>query len=45
MIPVSLTTLADISGGTLHGSDLVLNDVTTDTRKVTPGSLFVALVG
>jgi len=45
MIPVSLTTLADISGGTLHGSDLVLSDVTTDTRKVTPGSLFVALVG
>jgi len=45
MIPVSLTTLADISGGALHGSDLVLSDVTTDTRKVTPGSLFVALVG
>ncbi|MBU5377836.1 MAG: UDP-N-acetylmuramoyl-tripeptide--D-alanyl-D-alanine ligase [Pantoea sp.] len=45
MIPVSLTTLADISGGALHGSDLVLSDVTTDTRNVTPGSLFVALVG
>lgn len=45
MIPVSLTTLADISGGALHGSDLVLSDVTTDTRNVTPGTLFVALVG
>ncbi|POW60948.1 UDP-N-acetylmuramoyl-tripeptide--D-alanyl-D-alanine ligase [Candidatus Pantoea alvi] len=45
MIPVSLKTLAEISGGTLHGSDLTLNEVTTDTRKVTPGSLFVALVG
>ncbi|OQP34338.1 UDP-N-acetylmuramoyl-tripeptide--D-alanyl-D-alanine ligase [Pantoea latae] len=45
MIPVSLTTLAEISGGALHGSDLTLNDVTTDTRKVTQGSLFVALVG
>lgn len=45
MIPVSLKTLAEISGGTLHGSDLILNEVTTDTRKVTPGSLFVALVG
>lgn len=45
MIPVSLKTLAEIGGGTLHGSDLTLNEVTTDTRKVTPGSLFVALVG
>ena len=45
MIPVSLKTLADISGGTLHGADLTLADVTTDTRKVTAGSLFVALVG
>ncbi|WP_313697544.1 UDP-N-acetylmuramoyl-tripeptide--D-alanyl-D-alanine ligase [Pantoea sp.] len=45
MIPVSLKTLAEISGGMLHGSDLTLSDVTTDTRKVTAGSLFVALVG
>ncbi len=45
MIPISLQTLADISGGTLHGADVTLNDVTTDTRKVTSGSLFVALVG
>jgi len=45
MIPVSLQTLADISGGTLQGADLTLADVTTDTRKVTSGSLFVALVG
>jgi len=45
MIPVSLQTLAQITGGTLHGSDLTLNEVTTDTRRVTAGSLFVALVG
>lgn len=45
MIPVSLNTLAEISGGKLRGSDLTLTDVTTDTRKVTQGSLFVALVG
>jgi len=45
MIPVSLKTLAEITGGMLHGSDLTLSDVTTDTRKVTAGSLFVALVG
>ncbi|WP_312240266.1 UDP-N-acetylmuramoyl-tripeptide--D-alanyl-D-alanine ligase [Pantoea sp.] len=45
MIPVSLKTLAEVTGGKLVGSDLTLNDVTTDTRKVTAGSLFVALVG
>ena len=45
MIPVSLQTLAEISGGALHGGDLTISDVTTDTRKVTQGSLFVALVG
>ncbi|MGK3142945.1 UDP-N-acetylmuramoyl-tripeptide--D-alanyl-D-alanine ligase [Pantoea sp. C2G6] len=45
MISVSLSTLAEITGGTLYGSDLTLDDVTTDTRKVTAGSLFIALVG
>ena len=45
MIPITLQTLADISGGTLHGSDATLHEVTTDTRKVTAGCLFVALVG
>ncbi|MDL4914362.1 MAG: UDP-N-acetylmuramoyl-tripeptide--D-alanyl-D-alanine ligase [Enterobacterales bacterium endosymbiont of Blomia tropicalis] len=45
MIPVSLHTLAQITGGTLSGSDLTLNDVTTDTRKVTAGCLFIAIVG
>lgn len=45
MIPVSLSTLAEISGGTLYGSDLTLNEVTTDTRKVTAGCLFIAIVG
>ena len=44
MIPVTLKTPAEISGGQLHGSDLTIADVTTDTRKVTR-SLFVALVG
>ena len=45
MIPVSLKTLAEISDGQLLGADLTINDVTSDTRKVTNGSLFVALVG
>nr|WP_310617647.1 UDP-N-acetylmuramoyl-tripeptide--D-alanyl-D-alanine ligase [Pantoea cypripedii] len=45
MIPLSLATLAEISGGTLNGHDLSVSDVVTDTRKVTAGCLFVALVG
>ncbi|ERK12386.1 MAG: UDP-N-acetylmuramoyl-tripeptide--D-alanyl-D-alanine ligase [Pantoea sp.] len=45
MIPISLDTLANVSGGTLYGSDATVNDVVTDTRKVTAGCLFVALVG
>ena len=45
MIPFTLQTLAEITGGKLIGSDLTLSDVTTDTRKVSAGSLFVALVG
>ena len=45
MIPVSLSTLAEITGGTLYGSDLTLNEVTTDTSKVTAGCLFIAIVG
>jgi len=45
MIALTLQTLADISGGTLHGSDATINEVTTDTRKITAGCLFVALAG
>lgn len=45
MIPVSLTTLAQLADGTLVGDDLQINAVTTDTRKVTAGCLFIALKG
>ncbi|ORM73737.1 UDP-N-acetylmuramoyl-tripeptide--D-alanyl-D-alanine ligase [Pantoea wallisii] len=45
MIPITLQTLADISGGELLGDNLTIAEVTTDTRNVTHGSLFVALVG
>ncbi|MDZ7279498.1 UDP-N-acetylmuramoyl-tripeptide--D-alanyl-D-alanine ligase [Pantoea eucrina] len=45
MIPFYLKTLAEISAGELHGQDCSIDDVTTDTRKVVKGSLFVALVG
>ncbi|WP_318385197.1 UDP-N-acetylmuramoyl-tripeptide--D-alanyl-D-alanine ligase [Enterobacter sp.] len=45
MISVSLSQLAEILHGKLHGQDLTLDAVTTDTRKLTPGCLFVALKG
>ncbi|MDR7343252.1 UDP-N-acetylmuramoyl-tripeptide--D-alanyl-D-alanine ligase [Pantoea alhagi] len=45
MIPVSLETLAQITHGTLIGRDLTIADVTTDTRKVSAGCLFIALKG
>lgn len=45
MISVTLSQLAEILRGELKGGDLTLDAVTTDTRKVTPGCLFVALKG
>nr|WP_318382980.1 UDP-N-acetylmuramoyl-tripeptide--D-alanyl-D-alanine ligase [uncultured Enterobacter sp.] len=45
MISVTLRQLAGILRGELHGQDLTIDAVTTDTRKLTPGCLFVALKG
>lgn len=45
MIPFSLQQLADITGGTLTGDDHSISSVTTDTRTVETGSLFIALIG
>ncbi|EPA9912113.1 UDP-N-acetylmuramoyl-tripeptide--D-alanyl-D-alanine ligase, partial [Cronobacter sakazakii] len=45
MIRVSLSQLAAILNGELHGADADIDAVTTDTRKLTPGCLFVALKG
>ncbi|MCE0847881.1 UDP-N-acetylmuramoyl-tripeptide--D-alanyl-D-alanine ligase [Buttiauxella sp. A2-C1_F] len=45
MIRVSLSQLATVLKGELHGADADIIDVTTDTRKLTPGCLFVALKG
>jgi len=45
MIGVNLSQLAGILKGELIGSDLTIDAVTTDTRKLTPGCLFVALKG
>ncbi|MFA1645289.1 MAG: Mur ligase family protein, partial [Enterobacteriaceae bacterium] len=45
MISVSLSQLAGILHGELQGQDLTCDAVATDTRKITPGCLFVALKG
>ncbi|MGL4859938.1 MAG: UDP-N-acetylmuramoyl-tripeptide--D-alanyl-D-alanine ligase [Enterobacteriaceae bacterium] len=45
MIPVSLTTLAPLLQGQLLGSPVTISSVTTDTRKIRKGDLFVALQG
>ncbi|MDX6021463.1 UDP-N-acetylmuramoyl-tripeptide--D-alanyl-D-alanine ligase [Scandinavium sp. V105_16] len=45
MISLTLSRIADILNGELLGQDATVDDVTTDTRKVTPGCLFVALKG
>lgn len=45
MIRVTLSQLAGILDGEQKGNDLSLDAVTTDTRKLTPGCLFVALKG
>lgn len=45
MIPVSLKTLAEVLSAELIGADCQITEVTTDTRQVTTGCLFVALKG
>ena len=45
MISVTLNELARILNGELHGQSLTVDAVTTDTRQLTPGCLFVALKG
>lgn len=47
MIPQSLTTLTEWTGGRLLAGDphAVVGSVCTDTRRITPGCLFVALSG
>ncbi|PWW08991.1 UDP-N-acetylmuramoyl-tripeptide--D-alanyl-D-alanine ligase [Mangrovibacter plantisponsor] len=45
MIPVTLEQLALVLNGQHIGANCQINDVTTDTRKLTSGCLFVALKG
>lgn len=45
MIALSLKQLAAITHGSLTGDNLTVNTVTTDTRQISTGSLFIALQG
>ncbi|MEO7062268.1 MAG: UDP-N-acetylmuramoyl-tripeptide--D-alanyl-D-alanine ligase [Dokdonella sp.] len=45
MLNLTLTDIAKWTGGRLHGVDNVIEAVSTDTRTITPGMLFVALQG
>lgn len=45
MIRLLLSQLAQIAHGELTGGDISIDAVTTDTRHLTPGCLFVALAG
>ncbi|VFP79840.1 UDP-N-acetylmuramoyl-tripeptide--D-alanyl-D-alanine ligase [Candidatus Erwinia haradaeae] len=45
MIPITLKHLAEITKGTLYGSDTIVLNVSTDTRQMKNGSLFIALKG
>lgn len=43
--PLRLSQVQTVTGGTLTGADAVFASVSTDTRTVQPGDLFVALKG
>ncbi|WP_436698295.1 UDP-N-acetylmuramoyl-tripeptide--D-alanyl-D-alanine ligase [Nocardioides sp. BYT-33-1] len=46
MIPLPLSAIADIVGGTLHGDDVTVSaPAYVDSRAPLPGGLFVAVVG
>ncbi|GAA3461946.1 UDP-N-acetylmuramoyl-tripeptide--D-alanyl-D-alanine ligase [Saccharothrix longispora] len=48
MIPLTLAEIAEVVGGTVHhatGDEVVTGGVEFDTRKLTPGGLFLALPG
>jgi UDP-N-acetylmuramoyl-tripeptide--D-alanyl-D-alanine ligase len=45
MLSLKLSEVALWSKGIMHGADVALRGVSTDTRALTPGSLFVALKG
>ncbi|UJF24610.1 UDP-N-acetylmuramoyl-tripeptide--D-alanyl-D-alanine ligase [Suttonella sp. R2A3] len=45
MLSAKASDIAEITGGQLHGEDVAFSDVSTDTRSITSGMLFIALRG
>ncbi len=45
MINLTLSDIAKQIDGTLHGDDIVIAGVSTDTRSISPKDIFLALVG
>ena len=45
MIPISLKTIAHITNGILYGNDLIITNVSIDSRQIPLHCLFVAIVG
>ena len=45
MIPLSLQEIANALDATLLGEDRLIEAVTTDSRQIAPGALFVAIKG
>lgn len=45
MISGALSIVAQVTGGTLTGSDVMFSGISTDTRSLQPGQLFFALRG
>ncbi|WP_422667159.1 Mur ligase family protein [Buchnera aphidicola] len=45
MISLSLKKISSITEGILHGSNLIIHDIMINSKKIIPGSLFIALIG
>ena len=45
MISLTLAEIAPALSTVLHGADLTVSGVSTDSRQISPGDLFIALKG
>ncbi|MXP51145.1 UDP-N-acetylmuramoyl-tripeptide--D-alanyl-D-alanine ligase [Pantoea sp. SoEX] len=45
MISLYLSKLAEITNGKLYGNDILFKNISTNTKLIKPGNLFIAIVG
>ncbi|WP_343154447.1 Mur ligase family protein [Buchnera aphidicola (Aphis aurantii)] len=45
MIPVSLKKIASITNGVLYGKNKIINNISINTKKIAPNTLFIAIKG